>query len=162
MSRWVVLVALALVGVTFVAAGAKDDKEVAAPATAPTTGPAKEVAMQTLRDLLAAIEGKDYDRAMGLMVLGNMKREDAPAALQKLLELREVSAKGIDIIAAQGKWGTLTEVVGAERAKLMLRRAGGAPVESCYMITLRNAEAGFVWDGKAFKVFRLNNVGQLE
>lgn len=123
--------------------------------------PTKENAVQTLRDALAALEAKDYDKAATFFKIpANASSEDIKKQLSRLLEIQELSASGIDILARDGKWGKLEEVFGAERAKNMVERAG-VSADSCYGLNLRNAEAGFYWDGKQFKIIRCDDIGKL-
>jgi hypothetical protein len=123
--------------------------------------PTKDNAVQTLRDALAALDAKDYDKATTFFkVPANATSEDIKRQLGRLVELQELSVKGIDILARDGKWGKLEEVFGADRAKNMVERAG-VPVDSCYGMNLRNAEAGFYWDGKQFKIIRCDDIGKL-
>ncbi len=123
--------------------------------------PTKENAVQLLRDALTALEAKDYDKAASYFKIpANATQDEIKRQLGRLLELQELSEKGIDILAKDGKWGKLEEAFGADRAKSMAERAG-VPLDSCYGLTLRNAEAGFYWDGKQFKIIRCDDIGKL-
>jgi hypothetical protein len=124
--------------------------------------PTKENAVKALNDFLAALEGKDYKKA-GTFLQGTDK---APAAklekeLSALLERKEISKKGIEILAAKGKWGKLTEVFDADKAKRMAERFK-VDAAACYGLALGNAEAGFHWDGKRFTLIRVDDIGKLE
>jgi hypothetical protein len=126
-----------------------------------TAEPTKENAVQTLRDALTALEAKDYDKAATYFkVPANAPPDEVKKQLARLLEINELSSNGIDILARDGKWGKLEEVFGADRAKSMTERSG-VPVDSCYGLNLRNAEAGFYWDGKQFKIIRCDDIGKL-
>jgi hypothetical protein len=123
--------------------------------------PVKDNAVQVLRDALAALEAKDYDKAATFFKIpANATPEEIKQQLGRLLELQELSANGIDILAKDGKWGKLEEAFGVDRAQSMAERSG-VPLESCYGLTLRNAEAGFYWDGKQFKIIRCDDIGKL-
>ena len=80
--------------------------------------------------------------------------------LGKLIELNEISAKGIEILAAKGKWGKLAEVFEPERAAAWAEKFA-VPVDQCYGFSLDKASVGFHWDGTELKLIRLNNVGKL-
>lgn len=124
--------------------------------------PTREVGVQTLRDLLGALEAKDYPKAVTYLKLPpNIKQEEGEKLAGKLLENKEISKKGIDLIAKDGKWGKFTEVIDAERAKKTAERFG-VPPDACWGMSLKNAEVGLYWDGKKFQVIRCNNVGKLE
>jgi hypothetical protein len=123
--------------------------------------PSREAAVGLPRDLLQALEAKDYDKALTfLQVPPGLKPEDVKKELPKFLELKEISKKGIDILAKEGKWGKLDEIFG-DRAKKWAER-GKVPLESCYGLGFKNAEAGFYWDGKQFKIIRCDDIGKLE
>ena len=124
-------------------------------------GPTKEAAVQLLRNFLAAVEAKDYDKAAAMIQTSEqVSRDEISKALGRLLDQNELSTRGIDILAERGKWGKLTEVYGAERASRLIARAG-VPVDDCYGLNLDAAEAGFYWDGKQFKLVRIDDIGKL-
>lgn len=131
---------------------------------APESGasaPTKEAAVQLLKSFLSAIEAKDYDKAAAMIQLPpQMTQDDIRKGLGRILELNELSAQGIDILDAKGKWGKLAEVYGAERANRFIERAG-VPVDDCYGLNYESAEAGFYWDGKQFKIVRVDDIGKL-
>jgi len=145
----------------------------AAPAAgAPTAGaptpqqvrPTREAAIQVLKDTLAALEAKDWDKAASHFPFP-AGTKDLGDKLGRLIELKEISAKGIEILAASGKWGKLSEVFEPDRA-LRFAEKFGVPVEECWGFSVEsanaNASVGFHWDGKALKLIRLNNVGKLD
>jgi hypothetical protein len=124
-------------------------------------GPTKEAAVQVLRNFLAAVEAKDYDKAAAMVQTSEqVSRDEISKSLGRMLELNELSARGIDILAERGKWGKLAEVYGAERASRLIARAG-VSVDDCYGLNLEEAEAGFYWDGKQFKLVRIDDIGKL-
>lgn len=126
-----------------------------------SAAPTKDDAVRLLRDALAALEAKDYDKAAALFrAPAGVSAEDIKTQLAKLLELQEISSAGIDILAKDGKWGKLDQSFNADQAKRIAERAG-VPLDSCYGLTLRNAEAGFYWDGRQFKIIRCDDIGKL-
>jgi hypothetical protein len=125
-------------------------------------GPTKEAAIQVLRNFLSAVEAKDYDKAAAMIQTSEqVPRDEISKALGRMLELNELSARGIDILAERGKWGKLAEVYGTDRASRLIARAG-VPVDDCYGLNLDAAEAGFYWDGKQFKLVRIDDIGKLK
>jgi hypothetical protein len=125
------------------------------------SGPTKEQAVLILRDLLAALEANDYDKAMTfLQVPPTARPDELRKQVARLLELKEISKRGIDILAMEGRWGKLDQAFDGQRAKRFAERAG-VPLDSSYGLTLRNAEAGFYWDGKRFKIIRCDDIGKL-
>lgn len=148
------MIAIAL----FVFAGCgKSDSSPSVNAGAPT----KEAAVQVLRSLLTALEAKDYDKAATLVYIPpQMPPDDIKKGLGRILELQELSAPGIDILVEKGKWGKLAEVYGADRANRFVERSK-VPVDECYGLNYEGAEAGFYWDGKQFKIIRVDDIGKL-
>jgi PBP1b-binding outer membrane lipoprotein LpoB len=123
--------------------------------------PVKDEAVRVLRAALSALEAKDYDKAATFFKIpANASSEEKKTQLARLLELNEISKTGIDILARDGKWGKLDEAFDAERAKRFAERAN-VPLESCYGLSLKNAEAGFYWDGEQFKIIRCDDIGKL-
>ena len=133
----------------------------AAPTSAADAGPSKESAVALLRGLLAVLQAQDYAKATTFF---QMPPGLTPEVLQKeaakFIERNEISATGIDTLVAKGKWGKLTETVEPARAQRFAEKFG-VPVAECYGLTLGNAEAGFFWDGKQFKLIRCDDIGKL-
>jgi hypothetical protein len=127
-----------------------------------SSGPTKEAAVQTLRNFLAAIEAKDYDKAAGMLKLPpQVTPDDIKRGLGRIMELQEISSKGIDILAEKGKWGKLADVYGADRANRFVERSG-ASLDDSYGLNYQEAEAAFFWDGKEFKITRVDDIGKLQ
>ena len=138
----------------FAACGKSDSSPAAA------AGPTKEAAVQTLRSLQAALDAKDYDKAINfIQIPPDAKAEDIKAALARIPELQELSSQGIDILAEKGKWGKLTEVYGERGSRFAERMKVSA--EDSYGLSYQSAEAGFYWDGKQFKLVRIDDIGKL-
>jgi hypothetical protein len=128
--------------------------------------PTKEHAIKHLREVLAALEAKDWNKAVGYFAFpANERPRGAEAAFGKLIELKEISAKGIDVLAAKGKWGKLAEVFEPEKAAMFADKFKVA-LDECYGFSVEtaaaNASVGFHWDGAQLRLIRLNNVGKLE
>jgi len=122
--------------------------------------PTKAAAVEVLRGLLGALVAQDYGKAVTFFQMPpGATPEDLKKAASRLLELKEISAPGIEILDAKGKWGKLIDTVEPARAE---RFAGkfGVPVAECYGLTLGHAEAGFYWDGKQLKVIRCDDIGK--
>ena len=140
-----------------------DPARQAAPAA---TGPTKEAAIKHLREVLAAIEAKDWKKAVGYFAFPAAERpRNIEEQLAKLIELKEISAKGIDVLAAKGKYGKLAEVMEPEKAARFAEKFA-VKVDECYGFSVESAQAnatvGFHWDGTVLRLIRLNNVGKLE
>lgn len=126
-----------------------------------SAAPAKDDAVKVLRSALAALEAKDYDKAASFFKIpAGASTEEINKQLARLLELQEISSSGIDVLAKDGKWGKLDEAFSPDQAKRIAERAG-VPLDACYGLTLKSAEAGFYWDGKQFKIIRCDDIGKL-
>ncbi|MGB7951196.1 MAG: hypothetical protein WCH75_26240, partial [Candidatus Binatia bacterium] len=109
------------------------------------SGPTREQAVRVLRELLVALETKNYDKAITFMqVPTGADQEKLKQQLARLIELQEISSRGIDILSRNGRWGKLDQVFERSRAKRFAERAGVA-LNASYGLTLKNAEAGFYW-----------------
>ncbi len=122
--------------------------------------PTKAALVAVLRDVLQALEAGDADAAVPHFILPEgMSAEKARAGVGGFLEKREISGAGIDRLEKDGRYGTLKEVF-AERGESWAERAG-ADLGKCYALSLDGAEVAALWDGKAFKLIRLDDVGKL-
>ena len=140
---------------------AADEKPTPTESAKDVGAPSKEAAIQHLKDLNAALEAKDYKKAVTFMAeFPGMPPEKMEEQIGKLHEINEISAKGIDILAAKAKWGKLSEVF-PEKAERWAKKVN-VPVEQTWGFSHENAEVGFHWDGKALKVIRLDDVGKLQ
>jgi hypothetical protein len=130
-------------------------------ASTPSGAPTKEAAVKTLQDAAAALEAKDYDKAVvHFHVPPGATPEQFKTAAPGMVENREISKQGVEILAAQGKWGKLEEVLPKDRAQRYAERSG-VPLAECYGLTHGDAETGFYWDGRQFKLIRCDDVGKL-
>ncbi len=145
------LAAALLVGATTAATPARADE-----------GATKEAAVKALKDLAAALEAQDFDKALTIL-LGppGVPPEKLKEGAGKLIERKEISSKGVDILADKGKWGSGEEVFGADKLK---RYATALKVENSVFYGLKhdNAEALFLWEKDHFRVVDLDNIGKLE
>jgi hypothetical protein len=133
----------------------------ASPAEAQAPKPTKAALVQTLRDLLAALEAGDDDRAaLHLVLLPGMQPEDVPVALDRILERKDLTAEGIDILAQEGAFGELDDLL-KERGKSWAAHAG-VNENRCYALVFDDAEVAAFWDGAAFRIFHLDDVGNMK
>jgi hypothetical protein len=122
----------------------------------------KEGAVMALQEAAAALDAKDYDKALEYFhIPPGATPEKFKEAAPGMVEKQEISKDGVEVLASKGNWGPLAEVFTPERAKSMAERAG-VPEDQCYGLTHENAEAGFHWNGQDFKIIRCNNVGKLK
>lgn len=131
----------------------------------PPPQPTKEALVQTLRDLLAALEAGDNEAAFAHLVpLPGMQPEDVPLAFDRVVERdgisatkrKDISAVGIDILAQEGVFGELGDLFG-ERGKGWAARAG-VNKKQCYALVFDDAEVAALWNGTAFQIIHLDDV----
>lgn len=123
--------------------------------------PTQDALVGTLRDLLAAIEAGDLVAAAAHMhPFPNMSPEDVQQALPGFVEKREISGAGIDVLAEKGAFGSLAEIF-PDRGAGWAERVGADPAK-CYALSHEGAEVAALWNGSAFLLLRLDDVGKLE
>jgi hypothetical protein len=131
--------------------------------------PSKEVAVARLKEVLAVLEAKDWEKAGDMFAFGSGKRpspEKLEKKLGRLIEIEEISAPGIELLVKNGTWGPLIEVMGQRKAE-EYADSFRVPVGDCYGFRLEQpdvttATVGFHWDGTTLRLIRLNNVGKLK
>jgi hypothetical protein len=133
---------------------------VRAPAT--SAAPSREQAVQVLQMVADALEAKDYDKAVTYFQIPPGKTpEQFKATAPGLVEQQVISKEGVEVLGAEGNWGSLQEVFAEESANRLAERAG-VPVDQCYGLSHAEGEAGFHWTGQEFKVIHCNNIGKLK
>jgi hypothetical protein len=134
------------------------------PAGAGEAKPTKEAAVKVLKDFHAALKAKDIDRALTYLFIPDKLKDhidELKKSLRALEGTREITAKGIEVLATKGKWGNLKELQDEAEAKRMT--FGSADLGKCYGLFVGSRSgAAFVWDGKAFRLSYFNNIGSLE
>lgn len=127
--------------------------------------PSREAAVKVLRDFVAALETKDYDKALRSMQLpAALKGKEAAvkARLAKLLGSPDLSRAGAETLVAKGRWGQLAEVLSAKQAEARARLFE-VPLGACYgLVQPPTAIAVFVWDGTRFRIALVSNAGHGE
>ena len=133
----------------------------------PPPQPTQAALVQTLRDLLAALEAGDNEAALAhLVLLPGMQPEDVPLAFHRVVERdgisvrkrKDISAEGIDILAQEGVFGELDDLFG-ERGKGWATRAG-VNENHCYALVYDDAEVAALWNGTAFQIIHVDDVGK--
>ena len=125
------------------------------------TAPTKELLLQSLTVLLGYIENEQYDAAKPQMYVP----EDFPAdKFARLIELRELSPAGIEVLRETGVYGPAVEVFEADRANHFAQRVD-VPVNECFgMVAVAEGEQGETmahWVGDRFKFLRADDIGKL-
>ena len=130
--------------------------------------PTKEAAVKVLQDFYAAFEAKDFDKAITFIHVPEKYRKELPKLKESLQQLagkkeqKEITKKGLAILAERGKWGKLVEIVGEKEAKRLTKDSSLSPA-SCYGLFAETRRgAAFTWTGKRFLIIYFNNIGYLE
>ena len=127
--------------------------------------PTKEQGIAHLKGLLTALEAKDYDKAATFFTIPpGATPEQLKESMPKLIEKSEISAEGIEALAAEGKWSKLADVVKAEteRAASWAKRFGVNPAECWALMGAPGGEAAFHFDGTSLKLIRCDDIGKLK
>jgi len=149
MNRRFVFVLFAAAGLWMGSCGGKTQQAV----------PTKAALVQTLRDLLAALEAGDDERALTyLFPLPGVSLESLPDLRSDLLKRGEISADGIDYLEQTGEFGELDDLL-RDRGKAIAARAG-VNENHCYVLTEDDAEAVGLWDGERFRILYLDDIGK--
>lgn len=137
--------------------------------TAPESFPSGvdvRAAASALADVFWLLAAEDYDGASELMRTPR-DSESRSATIQRmprLLENRELSLAGIEVLAETCRFGLLTDIL-PNRADTYLRAADVDSPDQLYALHSRedgaNAEAVLYWNGSRLQVVGFNNVGKL-
>ncbi len=87
-------------------------------------------------------------------------KEDLAKDLGGILEKRELSLSGIEVLEKNGKFGKLSEIF-PERGERWMERNGITTPEDCYGLGYEGAEVAAYWNGNKFLLIRLDDVGKL-
>ncbi|MBM4073461.1 MAG: hypothetical protein FJ271_31735 [Planctomycetes bacterium] len=127
-------------------------------------GPSKEAAARTRKGFFAALDAKDFDKAVSYLHIPEEFKDQIDKVKSGLAEVRgtkEISKAGIDILARKGKWGKLKDIQGEPEARRMARE--GVDLDSCFGLFVgTRAGAAFYWNGKRFLITYFNNIGHLQ
>ncbi|QEG40263.1 tetratricopeptide repeat protein [Roseimaritima ulvae] len=133
------------------------EAEDASAAAAPT----KDQLIATLRQVFRLLDKEDYVAASQYFVL---PPNFQPEMLNGFIQRSEISSVGIDVLERDAAFGKAVQTFGGERAAHHANRAK-LDVQQCYGFYHRSDEGtGEVmafWDGNAFKLLRLDDVGKL-
>lgn len=128
----------------------------------------KEAAVIVLKEFYKAADGKEYEKAAAMFIPNpDFDPKQAEKHCTRMLESKEISPKGIEILAEKGKWAKLSDEAKSEREIEKLKemaRAFKAEANSLYVLGMeeREAFAIFSFDGKQFKIVRIDDIGRLE
>jgi hypothetical protein len=122
--------------------------------------PSKDLLIQKLDELNGFLAAADYDKAKALFILPAEISDDViTGMMKKLIEQQEISADGIKIISKKGTFGKVADIF-PEKGKMRAEKNKLNPDE-CYGIKYQTAEVMAHWDGKEFKLFRIDDIGKV-
>jgi len=131
----------------------------------------KAFMIQTLRDLHSLLLDSNYIEAKDYFLhTENMDKKTSKEAFSHMLEMKELSASGIDSLEKHAIFGKVLDLYGQTGIRGIKKHDDGFPnspklnPDNCYglYIPLTIIEVMAVWDGKGYKFFRLDNVGKLD
>jgi len=129
--------------------------------TIPREEPTKGDLVAVLREIHASLDAKNYSAAATLLVtFPGMTDEKMQKAAAGFIPKKEISAGGIDILEAKGRYGPLLEVFPNHGTRLA--KNAGVDAAECYAMSLEDAQVAAHWDGRAFRLIRLDDVGKLK
>ncbi len=124
--------------------------------------PNKATLIQSLNQVLDSLEKRDFQAASQHFVLPNNFR---PEMLDGLVQKNEISREGIKLLEQNASFNTASEAFGDERASYFADKSD-VDVNQCYgfnhQTSSATAEVIGWWNGKGFKLIRLDDVGKLE
>jgi hypothetical protein len=162
MTKKTILICLVLISFLFIQnhAGANLIKPVKHNSYNTNLDPSKDLLIQKLEELNGFLAAGDYDKAKALFILPSEIGEDViTSMMKKLIEQQEISADGIKILSKKGIFGKVA-IVFPEKGKMRAEKNKLNPDE-CYGLKYQTAEVMAHWDGKEFKIFRLDDVGKV-
>ncbi len=122
--------------------------------------PSKELLIQKLEELNGYLVAGDYEKAKTLFILpADLGDEVIIGIMKKLIEQQEISADGIKILSKKGTYGKLVTVF-PEKGKMRAEKNNLNPHE-CYGLKYQSAEVMAYWNGKEFKLFRIDDIGKV-
>ncbi len=123
--------------------------------------PTRERLLKVLKAALEKLERKELTEAAEHFVL---PPDFKPSMLEGLLERREISKAGLEVLSAEATFGTAIDRFGEKRAKAFATKAS-VHVDDCYGFCHEEnsitAEVIAVWKNSQFKLIRLDDVGKL-
>ena len=142
-----------------------------------TTNPTKELMINTLYKLHDELKNKNYDNSIKYIIftdslfLANRGveftdtvRKRLISSMSRLIELNEISERGIQILSSDAVFGKVTDVYqDIERRKRQIERL--RLIENqCFGLYIENTgiEVMAVWRNNKFLFYKLDNIGKLE
>ncbi len=140
--------------------------------TAEIVTPSKTAMVQSLTTLFQSLQKRDFETAKQYVVLPEIFKPEmfdefvkrSPPMLDGMISRQEFSLAGVTCLENEAKFGTAAEVFGTERAKFFAGKAG-REVSECFGFNHETStgtgEVIAHWNGKLFKLVRLDDVGKI-
>ena len=123
--------------------------------------PTKEQLISDLNTVYDLLSGGDYEAAADYFKgPKGMPKAKLANELKGLLEKRELSKEGIEILDSKGTFGPLREVF-PDRAESWMGRNDLPQDAECYAIGYQGAEVAAHWTDDRFEFIRMDDVGKL-
>lgn len=126
----------------------------------------KEAAVAVLREFYKLADGKEYEKAAALFIENpDFDPKKAGEQIPRMLERKEISLKGIDILVEKGEFLQMTDPSkgDANLARKITERLKDVKPEDVYGLGVKErGGAMFVWDGTTLKILRLSDIGRLD
>ena len=117
--------------------------------------------LENLNVILEKIHQKKFEEASNYFFFKKTAtQQEIETQLTRFIEINELSAEGIIILAENGSFGKLFDIF-PERAAQWLGRVGLEDDRDCYAFRFKCAEVAGKWNGERFILFRLDDVGKL-
>ena len=124
--------------------------------------PTKEQLISDLKSVYELLSDGDYDGAAEYFKgPEGMPKAMLAKELRGILEKRELSMEGIEVLDRKGKFGTLSEIF-PDHAEGWMARNKLSPDAECYAISYEGAEVAAHWTGDRFELIRLDDVGKIK
>jgi hypothetical protein len=140
--------------------------------------PTKARAIEILRDFLAAYNNKDMKKMASVTRLRRGHLESIERDREAVGGGRiNISAGGIDTIAKKGTWGKVRIVLASESylrevdhrqynremdSLIMLAKDLEISLDDCYVITYKQYEVIYYWDGARLRIIKWDEIEELE
>ena len=142
-----------------------------------TTNPTKELMINTLYELHDELKNKNYENSIEYFIftdslflanrgveLTDTERKSFISSMSRLIELNEISERGIQILSSDAVFGKVTDVYqDLERRKRQIESL--RLIENqCFGLYIENTgiEVMAVWRNNKFLFYKLDNIGKLE
>jgi hypothetical protein len=140
--------------------------------------PTKELMINTLYKLHDELRNKNYENAIeyvffndslflvnnGLEFIPDTEKKRRISQMPRLIELNEISERGIQILSSNAVFGKVTDVYEDTERRLSQIKVRGLIANKCFGLNIDNTslEVMAIWRNNKFLFYKLDNIGKLE